>query len=107
MAYPFTTPTQVTNLQAVDVIVAAEASILEGLNQLFCNEFVAGVLADTTTPVEDRFLIISNVLNTMACKECTVAKILTALSHFIVVDKGILPTTAPSSGSVTPCSLCK
>ncbi|MGL5693808.1 MAG: hypothetical protein ACRCXA_07010 [Peptostreptococcaceae bacterium] len=87
MSYPVT-PSTISISQAVDVIAASEASILQGLNDLFCNSFVSPVLTSTLSN-QDKLNTIANVLNIMACKENTVASVIDGLADIIVVNKGL------------------
>ncbi|MGL4912260.1 MAG: hypothetical protein ACRC3Y_07485 [Romboutsia sp.] len=87
MAYPIVPPS-ISVSQAVDVIAASEASILQGLNDLFCNDFVTPVLTSTLSN-QDKLTTIANVLNIMACKENTVAGVINGLADIIVVNKGL------------------
>lgn len=92
MAYPAADPV-LSNQQSIDVIVESEASILQGLNQIYCQEFVTGLLNDLTMSAEDKLIVMGNVLNTMACKECTIANILESAAEFIAVDKDLVDQT--------------
>lgn len=107
MAYPLPSPlpaTTLTNQESLDSIVQSEASILQGLNQLYCEEFVADLLAIPTADPkpEDRLLIMASILDLMACKECTVANVISAVSEVLSVDKGLISTTSSSE----KCSYC-
>ncbi|MGG5460530.1 hypothetical protein [Clostridium sp. B9] len=103
MAYPANPPV-LTNQQSIDVIIESEASILQGLNDLYCNDFVVDILASGDTP-ENQLTAMSNILNIMACKECTIAKILSAASKVLVVDKGIIDQGGTNGGF--DCSYCQ
>lgn len=104
MSYPITAPV-LTTQQSIDSIVQSEAIILQDLNDLFCTDFVGGLLASgTTIPAVEQFAIIRGVLNTMACKECTIANILQAAAKVISVENGILPSGTPAPPS--SCSYC-
>ena len=106
MAYPLTQPT-LSISESIDVIAASEASILQGINQIFCEDFVTPLLADNLTSGEDKLLLIGNVLNAMTSKECSIACILTNIADLLAVEKGLIP---PTSSSVDPtdlkCSSC-
>ena len=106
MAYPLTQPT-LSISESIDVIAESEASILQGLNQIFCEDFVAPLLADNTILGEDKLLVVANVLNTMTVKECSIACILSNIADLLAVEKGLIP---PTSSTVDPselkCSAC-
>ena len=110
MSYPMT-PASFTISDSIDNIAAAEASILQGLNNIICTDFVTPLLA--TTPVDsaegaERLTIMANLLNSMATKECTVASVLNAAANVIVIDKGLIGPSPASSDdfSCAPCSDC-
>lgn len=102
MAYPATAPV-LTNQQSIDVIVESEASILQDLNELYCVDFVDGILTDATLTDEDKLNAMSAVLNTMACKECTIANILESAADILVVDKDLVD---PSGNAGFNCAYC-
>ncbi|MGL4449756.1 MAG: hypothetical protein ACRCTZ_01025 [Sarcina sp.] len=117
MSYPMRDTNLFSVSDAIDNIASSEASILQGLNDLFCSEFVTKLLdptvLDPTSPSyitpTDRLTIISNILNSMATKECTVASILNAAANIIVVEKGLIAPSSPSSASSDDfsCNSCK
>ncbi|MGL4874809.1 MAG: hypothetical protein ACRC30_09195 [Clostridium sp.] len=104
MAYPISIP-DLTFAESIDLIVASEASILQDLNQILCNDFVTPILADTITSGADRLSLMTQVLNSVSCKECSMAKVVNSLSSLIVVDKNIA-TGVNESETGSNCSAC-
>lgn len=119
MSYPMRDTNLLSVSNAIDNIASSEASILQGLNDLFCTEFVSPLLDPTVldptlpsyiTPT-DRLTIIANILNSMATKECTVASILNAAANIIVIEKDLIAPSSPSPSSedfsCSACNSCK
>ncbi|MGL4656016.1 MAG: hypothetical protein ACRCWM_09035 [Sarcina sp.] len=117
MSYPMRTTDLFNVSDSIDNIASSEASILQGLNEILCTQFVTPLLSIAVTDPNsasfidpaDRLTIMANLLNTMATKECTVASVLNAAANVIVINKGLIspaPTTSDDF-SCTPCNNCK
>lgn len=93
MSYPLT-KAKFSTFESIDAITASQATILQGLNELFSVDFVDPLLADSNTSGENKILIISSVLNSISNKEASSADILSSLANLLSLEKGILPPTS-------------
>lgn len=92
-----------TMQEIVEVIVASEASILQGLNKVYCEDFVNGIIDEECLSSKEKLDLMANVLNIMASKECTVANILESSADLLVIENCLV---YPVCDKEYDCSYC-
>lgn len=88
MAYPMK-PSTLSIKQSVDSIAQSEASILQGMNQIFCLQIINPLLHNSELSVEEKFKIISTTLHGMAAKENSIANVIDSLADMMIANGNI------------------
>ena len=97
MAYPVNAPT-LSDIQSIDVIMEAEASIVQCMASLFCNTLVGDIVnlrAELELGVEEQISLLKTIMCGYTAKENAIASVIAASAKKSAVDAGI-----------NPCDLC-
>ncbi len=85
--------------ESMDVIMEAEAGVLQGMAEFLCNTFIPSLQDLVETPAEPSIIEVQDQiskLKTILCgytaKECAMADLIVAVAKKTAVDDGLDPT---------------
>ena len=97
MAFPVT-PATLSDFQSIDALTEAEAGIIQCMATLFCNTLLPNITAISNTAtggtlennIEVRAELVKDILCNYACKELSIADLISAISCKLAVDRGLI-----------------
>jgi hypothetical protein len=88
-----------TDPESMDVIMEAEANVVQGMAQFLCSTFVPSLQEIVVTPAEptvnqvtEQVAAIKTLLCGYVAKECAMADLVKAIAKKTAVDNGVDPT---------------